>query len=97
MSDAWNKMTLENKQDLQKAAESLVRGGIIEGVVARYLAMVICEAAEISRENERGKWMEAIADYFDGPTAEAVRSYVEDRGTKMEMIDPAKPEERTDR
>jgi hypothetical protein len=35
--------------------------------------------------NERGKWMDAIAEYFDGPTAEAVRSYAEDRGTKMEM------------
>jgi hypothetical protein len=35
--------------------------------------------------NERGKWMDAIDEYFDGPTAEAVRSYAEARGTKMEM------------
>jgi hypothetical protein len=85
VSDAWNKLPLKKRRELQASAEDLVRGSIIEGAAARFLAMVICEAAEAARENERGKWMDAIGEYFDGPTAEAVRSYVEDRGTKMEM------------
>lgn len=85
MSNAWNKLPLEKRRALQDDAGSLVRGSIIEGAAARFLAMVICEAAEVARDNERGKWMDAIAEYFDGPTAESVRSYVEDRGTKMEM------------
>ena len=85
MSDAWNKLPPDTKRAMQNKAEELVRGSIIEGAAARFIAMLICEAAEIARDNERGKWMDAIAEYFDGPTAEAVRAYTEDRGTKMEM------------
>jgi hypothetical protein len=87
MADAWNKLPPEKRRQIQAKAEDLVSGSIIETAAARFVAMVTCEAAEIARENERGKWMDAIAEYFDGPTAEAVRSYVEDRGTKMEMGD----------
>jgi hypothetical protein len=87
VSDAWNKLSLERRRELQASAEELVRGSIIEGAAARFLAMVICEAAEVARENERGKWMDAIGEYFDGPTALEVRSYVEDRGTRLEMSD----------
>jgi hypothetical protein len=84
MSNAWAKLPPEKQRALNDNARSLVAGSIIEDSAARFLAMVICEAAEVARDNERGKWMDAIAQYFDGPTAEAVRSYVEDRGTKME-------------
>jgi hypothetical protein len=84
MGDEWNKLPLEKRRSLHQSARELVSGSIIEDSAARFLAMVICEAAADARERERGKWMDAIAEYFDGPTAEAVRSYVEDRGTKME-------------
>jgi hypothetical protein len=89
MTDAWSKLGPEEKSALLSNAETLVRGSIIESAAARYLAMLICEAAEIARDNERGKWLDAIGEYFDGPTAESVRAYVEDRGTKMEMAELA--------
>lgn len=85
MTDAWGKLSPEKRRKLQSDAEALVAGSIIETAAARFLAMVICEAAEAARANERGKWMDAIGEYFDGPTAEAVRAYAEDRGTKMEV------------
>ena len=85
MTDAWTRLTPEKRRDLQSMAESLVSGSMLEAAAARFIAMVICEAAEVATANERNKWMDAIAEYFDGPTAEAVRSYAEDRGTKMEM------------
>ena len=78
-------MPPEKQRALNDTARSLVAGSVIEDAAARFMAMVISESAEVARDNERGKWMDAIAEYFDGPTAEAVRSYVEDRGTKMEM------------
>lgn len=84
MSDAWNKLPPEKRRKLHDDAKALVEGSIIETAAARFIAMLICEAAEIAAANERGKWMDAIAEYFDGPTAEAVRAYAEDRGTKME-------------
>jgi hypothetical protein len=85
MSDAWSKLSSAQRQALQKKAEDLVSGSIIESAASRFLAMVICEAAEVARDTERGKWLDAIEEYFDGPTAEAVRAYAEDGGTKMEM------------
>lgn len=84
MTDAWNKLPMEKRRALQGQAEELVRGSIIEGAADRFLAMVICEAAEVARDTERGKWLDAIGEYFDGPTAENVRAYAEDRDTKME-------------
>lgn len=86
-TDAWSKMSPEKRRKLKALATELVSGSIIEGAAAQFLAMVICEACEVSRDNERGKWMDAIAEYFDGQTAEAVRAYTEDRGTRMEMSD----------
>lgn len=87
MADAWNDLPHAKRQKLQATAEKLVAGSIIETAAARFVAMVICEAAAEATARERGKWMDAIAEYFDGPTAEAVRSYTEDRGTRMEMVD----------
>lgn len=82
---AWEKLPNDKKRSMQQQAEELVSGSIIESAAARFIAMLLCEAAEVATQNERGKWLDAIGEYFDGPTAEAVRAYTEDRGTKMEV------------
>jgi hypothetical protein len=87
MSTSWERLSRAKQRDLHDAAKTLVSGSIIEDAAARFLAMVICEAAANARNAERGKWLDAISEYFDGPTAEAVRAYAEDGGTKMEMND----------
>ena len=81
---AWEKLPNDKKRSMQQQAEDLVSGSIIESAAARFIAMLICEAAEVATQNERGKWLDAIGEYFDGPTAEAVRAYAEDRGTRMQ-------------
>ena len=81
---AWQRLTPEKKRAMQAQAESLVSGSIIENAAGRFIAMVLCEAAEAARDAERGKWMDGITEYFDGPTAEDFRAYIEDRGTKRE-------------
>ena len=83
-NSAWSKLSPEKKAEAHEMAEKLVSGSVIETAAARFIAMLICEAAEVATVNERGKWLDAIGEYFDGPTAEAVRSYAEDRGTRME-------------
>lgn len=79
---AWEKLPNDKKRSMQQQAEDLVSGSIIESAAARFIAMLICEAAEVATQNERCKWLDAIGEYFDGPTAEAVRAYAEDRTTK---------------
>ena len=79
---AWEKLPSEKKRTMQRQAEELVSDSIIESAAARFIAMLICEAAEVATQNERCKWLDAIGEYFDGPTAEAVRAYAEDRTTK---------------
>lgn len=88
---AWEKLPSGTKRAMQQQAEELVSGSIIESAAARFIAMLLCEAAEVATQNERCKWLDAIGEYFDGPTAEAVRAYTEDRGTKMEMGQAGQP------
>ena len=66
---AWEKLPNDKKRSMQQQAEELVSGSIIESAAARFIAMLICEAAEVATQNERCKWLDAIGEYFDGPTA----------------------------
>ena len=51
MTDAWTRLTPEKRRDLQSTAESLVSGSMLEAAAARFIAMVICEAAEVATAN----------------------------------------------
>lgn len=85
MTKRWNELSSDKRRQMHDMAKGIVSGSIIEDAAARLIASLIVEAAAESRERERGKWLDAIGEYFDGPTAEAVRAYAEDRGTRMEM------------